>query len=176
MKLACALLTTALCTVAAFGQDGSSRSSILPVPVQEYTALKQYLTLSDAQVASLKQIQENRNKAQQAVWEQMRTKQVELDRLLQQGSNDAVAIGRLMVDLNNLRRQTPESGGPYKTQALAVLNEAQKQKLAILQQALQIQQTAWEAVSLNLADPPQPDARILPFPAVEPSVTVVSEP
>jgi len=177
MKIACALLAAGILTLPAFGQDGSSPSSIMPVmPVQQYASVKQYLILSDAQLASLRQIQETRQKAQQAVYEQMRVKQVELDRLLQSGSNDAVTIGRLMVDLNNLRRQAPDSSGPYKAQALAVLNDAQKQKVGTLQQALEIQQTAWEAVSLNLADPPAPQARILPYPASEPSVTVVSEP
>src|SRR5688572_20121466 len=177
MKIACALITAVFLTVPAVGQDGSSPSSIMPVlPVQQYASVKQYLVLSDAQLASLRQIQENHQKAQQAVYEQMRAKQVELDRLLQAGSNDAVTIGRLMVDLNNLRRQVPVSGGPYKTQALAVLNDAQKQKIATLQQAMELQQTAGEAVSLNLADAPQPQARILPYPASQPSVTVVSEP
>jgi Spy/CpxP family protein refolding chaperone len=180
MRLARTLLA-GICLVApAFAQDGSSPSTIsilpYPPPQQAYAAVKQHLTLSDAQIATLRQVQESRQKAEQAVYEQMRTKQVELDRLLQAGSNDSVAIGRLMVDINNLRRQLPLSTGPYKTQALAVLNDEQKQKLPALQEAIKLQQTAWEATSLNLIDPPQTNARILPYPAAEPSVTVISEP
>ena len=175
MKFAKFLLAAGCLTVPVVAQDGSSVSSIMPVPMQQFAAVKQYLTLSDAQLASLKQVQENRQKAEQAVYEQMRSRQMQLDGLLQQGSNDAVAIGRLMVEINNLRRQLPVSAGPYKAQALAILNEAQKTKLPTLQEAIRIQQTAWEAVTLNLVDAPEPDARILPYPAAEP-VTVVSEP
>lgn len=157
----------------------SPATPVMPVvPPQHYEALKQFLVLTDAQLNALIEVQRTRQNAEQAIWEQMRERQVELDRLLNAGSNDTAAIGRLMVEINNLRRQLPLSGAPYRTSALAVLNEAQKAKLPQLAQALTLQIPAGNAVSLNLIDGPPvtPYPRILPAVPGEPSVNVISEP
>ena len=175
MKFAYTLLAAATLSVSASAQVVSTLPAPAPAPAQMYAAIKQYLTLSDAQVASLQQIQQNRQRAERAAYDQIRAKQVELDKLLQAGSNDSVTIGRLMVDINNLRRQAPTSTAPYKAQALAILNEVQKQKTAVLQQALELQSTAWQGVSLNLIDTPRPEPRLLISSVEEPSVTVDSE-
>ena len=180
MKFAYVLFAAATLSVSSSAQVVSTLPAPVPAPAQMYSAIKQYLTLSDAQLASLQQIQQNRQKAERAAYEQIRMKQIELDKLLQAGSNDSVTIGRLMVDINNLRRQAPASTAPYKAQALAILNDVQKQKTVVLQQALELQQTAWQGVSLNLLDTPRPEPRLLitsaeATSAEEPSVTVDSE-
>lgn len=165
MKLG--ILFLSLAGALAFGQNEPAPMP-LPMPIDvkpAYESVTKFLALTDAQRTSLLQVQEARLKADRAIYEQMGAKRTELNRLLQAGSNDAVAIGRLMVDINNLQRQLPTSGAPYRTQALAVLNDAQKAKLAQLSQALEMQQPAGEAVALNLIDYPnagQPP-RILPL-------------
>jgi hypothetical protein len=132
---------------------------------QPWDQLRQYLVLSEAQVATLEQIMRSRSQAEQQIHLQISEKQRQMYGLLEQGSNDSATIGRLMVEINNLRRQLPLKGDPYRTQALAVLNDAQKAKLGPLTEALRLQSPAWQAIQLNLMDSPSvPDVRILPYP------------
>jgi hypothetical protein len=132
---------------------------------QAWDQLRQYLVLSDAQVSTLEQIMRNRSQAEQQIYLQISEKERQMYGLLQQGSNDSATVGRLMVEINNLRRQLPLKGDPYRTQALAVLNDSQKAKLPPLTEALKLQSSAWQAIQLNLMDNPAvPDVRILPYP------------
>jgi Spy/CpxP family protein refolding chaperone len=142
-----------------------------------WQALRQHLTLTDAQVGSLQQILEQRQNAERAIYEQIRERQSQLNTLLRQGSNDASTIGRLMVEINNLQRQLPLPGGSYRAQALAVLTDGQKAKLPALADALRLALPANEAVSLNLIDrpPTQIQPRLLPMPVTPPSATLVGE-
>ena len=146
--------------------------SIMPRIPQQWDELRQYLVLSDAQLSTLEQIMRNRSQAEQQIYLQISEKERQMYTLLQQGSNDAGTIGRLMVEINNLRRQLPLSGGTYRTQALAAINDAQKAKVAALVEALKLQSPAWQAVQLNLMDNPHvPDARILPYPIPSPAMS-----
>lgn len=156
---------------------GQESTMIAPPRVPEqWDQLKQYLVLTEAQVTTLGHIQTNRIQAEQVIYTQMSDKQRQINNLLEQGSNDAGTIGRLMVEINNLRKQLPLNSGPYRTQALAVLTDAQKAKLPVLAEALQLQTTAWQAVELNLVERPAPDYRILPapVPAIGPSEAATS--
>ena len=138
---------------------------ILPVVPQQWDQLKQYLVLTDAQVASLQQIRENRLQQERAIYTQISEKHRQMYALLQQGSNDAATIGRLMVESNNLSRQLPLKGDTYRTEVLAVLTPAQKTKLPTLTEALKLQAAAWQATELNMIDNPNiPDIRMLPAP------------
>jgi hypothetical protein len=149
----------------------------LPVIQGPHEAIKQFLVLSDAQVNALIEIQQNRQAAERAIYEQMNTKQMQLSQMLEAGSTDAATIGRLMVEINTLRRQVPDTGTPFRGSALAVLNDVQKAKLPQLTQALELQRTAGDAVSLNLIDYPRiPSPRILPAPAEALSFNVISKP
>ena len=143
-------------------------SPLPPIPVAD-TALVQYLGLSDAQLQSLLAIQTSRNSANQAIYKQINDKQTTINNLIAAGSNDALQIGPLTIDINNLRKQLQTSGAPFRDQALAVLTVDQKTKLAGLTNALQLQPAAYQAISLDLIDPittPKPLA--LPTPVVMP--------
>jgi hypothetical protein len=144
------------------GQDGRV---VLPRPVPEFDAVRQYLVLAPEQVQKLQIILKTRQDAEQAIWQGIGEKQSELHRLLESGSTDALTIGRLQVDIRDLQKQVPGNSEPYRREALQVLNEAQKTKLAELSQALELQSAAHEAVYLNLLAPRAPDVRILPMPA-----------
>ena len=138
---------------------------LLPVVPQRWDQLKQYLVLTEAQVSSLDQLRQNRTQQEQAIYRQISEKQRQMYALLQQGSNDAVAIGRLMVDVNNLQRQLPLKGDTYRAEVLALLTPPQKAKLPGLTEALKLQSSAWQAIELNRIDNPNvPDVRILPMP------------
>jgi hypothetical protein len=114
----------------------------------------------------LKDIQESRRRTDQAQMEQIQQRQTQLDALLRDGSNDALTVGRLLVEINSLQRQMPGSGAPYRTRAVAVLTYAQRQKLPALEDALRLGRAAGEAIGLNLIEAPRyEDPRILPYPA-----------
>jgi len=133
-------------------------SSSMPVDQPVYTQLKAFLNLTDAQVQSLIQIQTNRTAAQQAIYKQINDKQTQVNQLLNQGTSDALTIGQLEIDINNLRKQLQLPNSSYRTSALAVLTPDQAAKLADLVRALQLQQPAWQAITLNLIDAPAPSA------------------
>lgn len=139
--------------------------SALPSVSFNFAEVKAYLNLTDAQLQGLEDIQKARMQAQQAIYQQINQKQQELNSLLQSGSTDALRIGQLTIDINALRKQTPVPGDSYRNQALAVLAQDQKNKLNSLSAALQLQQTAWQAINLNLIDAPQPK----PLPMMPPS-------
>jgi hypothetical protein len=140
---------------------------IFPAPlIEPGRALREHLSLTAAQVAALQEVQKSKRQAEQAVFDEMRQKQLTLDNLLRSGSNDYQQIGRLTVELRDLQKKLPVSGEPYRTRALAVLSQDQRTKLAPLSNALQLQWPANDAVMWNLLDrPPLPDDPII-LPAV----------
>ena len=147
------------------------------LPYSPYEQVKAHLGLTDAQLEGLRKVTESRRAAESALYDQIAERQRQMYGLLQQGSNDASTIGRLMVEINNLQRQLPLNNGPYRTQAVAVLTEAQKTKLPELEQALRLNAVAHQAVDLNLLDRPvmQAQPRILPAPVFSPSATLDGE-
>jgi hypothetical protein len=142
------------------------------VPQPVYTQLKAYLNLSDAQVQSLIDIQNSRNAAQQAIYKQINDKQTQLNTLLKNGTTDALTVGQLEIDINNLLKQLPIPSSSYRASALAVLTPDQKSKLPALISALQLQPTAWQAVTLDLIDAPAPV--VMPLPAMAPAIDIAS--
>src|SRR5579864_9541574 len=79
-------------------------SPLPPIPAPN-TALIQYLGLTDSQVQALQGVQSNRNAANQAIYKQISDKQSAINNLIAAGSNDALQIGQLTIDINNLRKQ-----------------------------------------------------------------------
>jgi hypothetical protein len=135
-------------------------SPLPPVPAPN-TALTQYLGLSDAQVQALQDVQKNRNAANQAIYKQISDKQTAINNLIASGSSDALQVGQLTLDINNLRKQLLTSGAPFRDQALAVLTPDQKNKLSGLTSALQLQPAAFQAINMNLIDQLNPP-KLLP--------------
>jgi Spy/CpxP family protein refolding chaperone len=157
----------------------SAQQPSIGIPRVPDSPLRVHLTLTDAQIASLRQIQAQKRAAESAIYSQIGERQRQLNALLSEGSNDAATIGRLMVEINNLRRQLPLPDDPYRAQAVAVLNDAQKAKLPALAEALRLSPAANEAVYYNLLQAPAivPGPRPLPMPVFLPgSATVDSEP
>ena len=164
------LLTVAgLATAAAFAQateppalQNRTEPAVLVLP---YNEIKTYLALTDQQLAALQQIQTQRRQADQAVYNQINERQAKLNELLQANSTDALTIGRLMVEINGLRKQLPSNPETYRDSALKVLTQPQVAKLPALVEALRLNPAAWQATSLSLIeDPNGGGARILPVP------------
>src|SRR5208283_2880896 len=79
-----------------------------------------------------------------------------LQTLLQATSPNALSIGQTMIEIQNLQNQIAKTGtSQYQTQALAVLNQNQMALLGNLNTALQLQSTAYQAVSVFLLTAPQ---------------------
>lgn len=166
-------LPLALCMVA-IGLLRAQIPGLVPVapPAPVFTQLKLYLNLNDAQLQSLLDNLAQRTTAQQAIYKQINQKQLQLSALLAQGTSDVLAVGQLEIDINNLRRQLPVPNSSFRDAALAVLTPDQKSKLANLVSALQLQQPASQAITLDLIDAPTQGLAPPPMPlhmsAVEP--------
>jgi Spy/CpxP family protein refolding chaperone len=175
------IFAIALLTVSATVAQGPDwNTGIVPIPrepVRQWEQLQQFLALTPAQLDALEKSRQARMQEEQSIYQQVAEKQRQMYQLLQQGSNDASTIGRLMVEVNNLNRSIPQKKAPYRAQALAVLTDAQKAKLATLLDAMKLQAPAWQAVELNMIDNPHvPDVRILPAPLAEISATEPGDP
>jgi Spy/CpxP family protein refolding chaperone len=147
------LILTAAAMCPLFGQEAAI--GLIPGPPPEFRELRTYLSLSDAQVQSLRQVQSRRTEADQALYKQISEKYQTMNALLEANSADFARIGQLQVEIHRLQRHVPTGGEPYRSQALNVLTPEQKTKLPPLVTALQLQNTAYQAVNLNLVDGPQ---------------------
>src|SRR6266540_287353 len=74
-------------------------------PAPSITEAKAYLGLTDAQVTALQTIQKQAQAATQSLHTQIQTKQTDLDALLAKGTTDANAVGKLLLDIQTLRKQ-----------------------------------------------------------------------
>ena len=146
-----------------------------PVPQPGFTQLRAYLNLGDAQLQALQDIYKGRMSDQQAVYQQISARQMQLNQLLAGGTGDANTVGPLLIDIHNLQKQLPIPASTYRSQALKVLNPDQAAKLPALVTALQLQQAANQAVTLDLVDAPPPGP-IVPLPAAVLPQAVGSEP
>jgi Spy/CpxP family protein refolding chaperone len=116
--------------------------------------LKAVLELSDAQIQSLGQLEQQKGQAVQPIAQRMQQTQQQLEKLLQASSPDPVAAGRLVIEIATLGRQVQQIITSYQQQALNLLQPAQKTKLQSLSQVLALQVAAQQAASLGLLSPP----------------------
>lgn len=113
-----------------------------------------YLNLTDAQIQSLKQLQQSEMTANKPVMEQIAPLRESLQTQLQGGSADAAAVGKLMLSIQTLEQQIKANRDSFHEQALAVLTADQKTRLAALQSAADLMPTIHQAMALNLLSPP----------------------
>jgi Spy/CpxP family protein refolding chaperone len=116
--------------------------------------LKAVLELSDAQIQSLGQLEQQKGQAVQPIAQRMQQTQQQLEKLLQASSPDPAAAGRLIIEIATLGRQVQQIITSYQQQALNLLQPAQKTKLQSLSQVLVLQLAAQQAASLGLLSPP----------------------
>ena len=121
-----------------------------------FDALKAYLALTDTQVQSLTSIQQQQQQAVKGVFEQIQTKETSLHDLLDKGGADAATIGKLMLDIDTLRKQAHTANSASGDQVKALLTADQKTKLAALADTAQLMPAIHEAMMLGLVAPPAP--------------------
>jgi Spy/CpxP family protein refolding chaperone len=118
--------------------------------------LKAYLNLTDAQIQSLQQARQQAMTGQQTVFTQVRDKHQALRDLLDKGTSDAAAVGKLMLDIRALQKQVASAMTASHTQALSFLTAEQKTKLAALEQAAKLRTAIDQAARLGLLEAPAP--------------------
>jgi hypothetical protein len=134
---------------------------IFPPPEAAYEQLKAHLGLTASQLEQLIQILREKSNADMERYRQISAKHTELRNLLSSGSRDVSRIGQLTLDIHLLSTQPQNPDNSYRERALALLTPEQRTKLGPLDQALKLSTTAYQAVSLNLLDPPQPGPPVI---------------
>jgi hypothetical protein len=107
-------------------------------------------------VQALEQIRRQEAEALRATYEEMRQKHRTLAEQLQGGSTDAAALGRLLLDIQNLRKVIEDTQKKFQAQALNQLTADQKTKLKGLEDAAKLREAIVQATGLNLLLPPAP--------------------
>ncbi|HSW50097.1 MAG TPA: hypothetical protein VLH09_07980 [Bryobacteraceae bacterium] len=129
-------------------------------------AVKEFLGLSDQQVQQLIELRREEQQLLQPIGEQTREKAQALRTAMQSASPDPAVVGKLTLDLQNLRKQAAAINDLYHAKALGLLDNAQKEKLETLEQAVLRANRARPAINgataLNLLAPPQPPAGAAP--------------
>ena len=147
-----ALLMFSTLILAAQPPGGPMRPGGPPQPPA--AEVKAALGLTDQQVSQLTQVQRDRMQAQRPTFERIGEKQKSLNEMLEKGGADPTAVGRLILDIQDLRKQAPENDKRYREQALQILTPEQKTKLKSLEDALKLRPAADQAIGLNLLQPP----------------------
>jgi Spy/CpxP family protein refolding chaperone len=123
---------------------------IFPPPEAAYEQLKAHLGLTASQLEQLIQILREKSNADMERYRQISAKHTELRNLLSSGSRDVSRIGQLTLDIHLLSTQPQNPDNSYRERALALLTPEQRTNT-----------TAYQAVSLNLLDPPQPGPPVI---------------
>lgn len=121
---------------------------------QSFTELKAYLNLSDTQITSINNAVRTAAEANQALHTTIREKHTALQTLLNNGSTDANAIGKAMIEIRDLQKQITAAQAKIQEQALSFLTADQKTKLKALEDAEKLRPAIGQAHALHLLAPP----------------------
>lgn len=142
------LLPFVLLTAAMAQGPGGRRTA------QNFTDLKAYLSLTDAQITQIQQSNQQTMTNLASVRTQIATERSALKTLLNQANPDPAAVGKLEVELASLRKQVEQARTTARAQALSYLTADQKTKLNALVEAAKLMPDIMEATRLNLLAPP----------------------
>lgn len=127
-------------------------------PPLEFGALKAYLNLTDAQVQQIRQAGEQARKQMgekaRAIPPQIQEKEMALRNLLAKGTDDPTAVGKLVLELETLKRQAHQMQEAPRNSVLGVLTPEQKIKFKFIEDAAMLPAAAREAMMLGLVPRP----------------------
>ena len=149
MKIVVALLLSTPLLVA---QVGDVQFQAVHVGMGGHENLKDYLSLSDDQIRQLQDLRREQFERMQPAMQAMAETQRTLDEALEAASPDPTVIGQLTLELRKHREAMPGSRDAMREMALGVLDSGQRVKLDALEEAISLQPTAQQAMSLNLLD------------------------
>jgi Spy/CpxP family protein refolding chaperone len=125
----------------------------------DFSALKSYLNLTDAQIRQMQQAREKAAKdadeKERTVRPQIQEKRSALADLLEKDAADPTAVGRMMLDIRGLERQIRAAHEAVRTAEVNVMNPEQKAKFRAIQDAANLPAATLEAQRLGLV-PGQP--------------------
>jgi len=116
--------------------------------------LKAFLNLSDSQIQSLVQLQQQKGQALQPVVQQAVQTQQKLEQILAAPNPDPATVGQLVIAIATLGQQVQRIAVSFQQQASNLLQPDQKTKLPPLQLALELHLAALQAASLGLLNAP----------------------
>jgi|SRR5579871_4715176 len=144
-----------LIAVAAFAQGPGGGRMHRMSSAAKTTDVQSYLSLTDAQIASLQQLKQSEMAALKPIFQQIGPLRQSLHTQEQSGSADAATVGKLVLSIQSLEQQAAPIRASFQQQATAVLTADQKTKLAALQSAAALMPAIHEATGLNLLTPPK---------------------
>lgn len=116
--------------------------------------LKSYLGLSDNTIQTIQQAIQKAGAANQTIVQQIADKHKALDDLLSKGTTDAAAVGKIVLDIEALRKQLNLQNEALTTTVVSFLTADQKTKLKALDDAAKLRPAIEEATMLHLLTPP----------------------
>jgi hypothetical protein len=147
------LMLAAALAAAAFAQPGAPAAP-------SFTEVKTYLSLTDSQITALQAVQRQLQTSIATLQQQIETKQADLQNRLSAGATDAAGAGRLLLDIQALRKQVDTAAGSFRDQAKNLLTADQKTKLKALEDASRLQPAIRQATGLLLLAPASPEPRM----------------
>jgi Spy/CpxP family protein refolding chaperone len=144
---------------------------------QDLSGLRTYLNLSEAQALQIQQAGERpRREAEEKARTnepQIREKHMALEDLLAKGTNDAAAVGRLMIDIRALEKQVRDAREAVRSSQLNVLTPEQRARFRSIEEEASRPEAIREARRLGMVTLPagQPGAGMQqPQPQMQPQM------
>ena len=135
---------------------GMAVSAGLALAQGQVGELKAYLGLSDTQASSLRQIRDDARKDVEPLRRAIQEKAKAIREQSKSGSANATALGQMMIDVQNARKQLGPIRMRAHDQAMAVLTPDQQAKLAQLEAGARRGREVRQAARLGLLrDPAQ---------------------
>ncbi len=126
-------------------------------PAQTASPLKDYLSLTDTQVQSIRTIRQQTQQATASLRQQVAADEKKLQTGLANGAA-AVELGQILLDAQALRKQIGTQQTAAQTQIQAVLTADQKTKLQTLSAAAKLLPLVRQAEAMGLIEPVAPAA------------------
>lgn len=141
------LIATMILVTTAFAQSAADR------PTPTFDELKAYLTLTDAQVASLTAAHQTALTNARTYMDQIREKQQSMRSL-----TDAAAIAKLIAEINVLQEKVKAVMDAARVAAVGTLTSAQQTKVKALEAAAALREEIGQAGALGLLTQPEGEA------------------
>ncbi len=119
-------------------------------PPDAYAALKQFVGLTNDQIAKMAQAQINYSRLEDNKRERAFQVNLEIDQETAKPSIDAMALGVRYLELEVICRELREAAAAIPKSNLALLTDAQKVKLKVLEDAMNLAPTIAQAQALQL--------------------------
>ena len=121
-----------------------------PHPAPDFTELKAYLNLTDAQVTSLGDLNQAHRDATRAIADDLRSKHQAMNKAMRSGSTDSATLNSTAQAIKAGDRKMQSIREQYQAQAVASLTPAQQAKLKTLTDAAALAPNIHQAAMLGL--------------------------